>query len=128
MAIGALAVPEPVSHRLHPASEALFLVTADALELGVSAFERIVGELLVGESLNCERLGGVTGVTRALGRAEPKLPSVNVPVATSAVTRRPSVRRPSPAEPILFRRAMAAVTGGFRMSAGQRPSAVVDLR
>ena len=128
MAISALAVPEPVSHHLHPASQALSLVTADALELGVSAFKRIVGQLLVGEGLNGERLRGVTGFTLALGRAEPELPSVNVPVATGAVARRPLVRRSSPAEPILLRRAMAAVTGGFRMSAGQRPSAVVDLR
>ena len=77
-------------------------MTADALELGVSAFKRIVGELLMGEGLHVERLGGVTGVTLALGRAEPKLPRVNVPVATGTVARRPPVRCPSPAEPIPF--------------------------
>lgn len=94
----------------------------------MSAFKRIVGKLLMGEGLHVERLGGVTGVTVALGRAEPKLPGVNVLVATGAVARGPPVRRTAPAEPILSRRAMAAVTGGFRMSASQRPGAVVDLR
>ena len=128
MTVGALPVPQTVSHDLHAASEALLLMTAHAFELGVRSFERIVGELLMGESLNGKRLGSVTGVTRALGRAEPKLPGVNVSVASGAVAWRPAVRRPSPAEPIFFRWAMAAVAGGLGVSAGQRPGAVVDLR
>ncbi len=127
MTIGALAVPKPVSDHLRAVSQALFLVTANALELGVSPFERIVGELRVSECLNGERLGGVAGVTLALGRAEPELPCVHVPVASGAVTRRSAVCRPSPAEPILFRGAMAAVTRRLGVSAGQRPGAVVDF-
>lgn len=127
MTIGALAVPEPVSHHLRPASQALLLVTPPTLELGVGPFERIVGELRVRERLDRERFGGMAGVTLALGRAEPKLPCVHVPVATGAVARRSTVRRPSTAEPILFRRAMAAVAGRLGVGASQRPDAVVDL-
>ncbi len=127
MTVGALAVPEPVSHHSRPASQALLLMTADTLELGVSPFERIVGELCVCERLDRKRLGGVAGVTLALGRAEPELPGVHVPVASGAVTRRSAVCPPSPAKPILFRGAMAAVTRRLGVSAGQRPGAVVDL-
>lgn len=127
MTVGAVAVPKTVSHDLHPASQTLFLVTADAFQLRVSALERIVGELPVGEGLDRERLGDVTGVTLAFGCAEPKLTGVNVPVASRTVARRPAVRRTSPAEPILFRGTMAAVAGRLGVSAGQRPGAVVDL-
>jgi len=127
MTIGALAIPEPVSHHLRPASQALLLVTADALDLGVSAFERIVGELLVGERLDRERLGDMTGVALALGLAEPKLSGVSVLVTTGTVARRSTVGRPPSAEPVRFRGAMAAVTGRFGVRAGQRPGAVVDF-
>lgn len=127
MTVGALAVPEPVAHRSRPAFQALVLMTAHALELGVGPFERIVGELCVCERLDRKRLGGMAGVTTAVGRAEPELPCVHVPVAAGAVARRSTVRRPSTAQPILFRRAMAAVAGRLGVGTGQRPGAVVDF-
>jgi hypothetical protein len=101
-------------------------VAGRTLDLAVSALEGIVRKLLVVESVDLERVGDVTGVTRALGRIETKLPSVNVAVATPALTWRTTVRGPLPALPVLLRGAMATVAGRLRVSAGQRPSAVID--
>jgi len=103
-------------------------VTRHTLDLPVNALERIVRELRVVESRNAERVGGVTHVTRALGRRQTKLPSVNVAVTAPALTWRPAVRGSFATQPILLRRRMATVTGGFRVSTGQRPGGVIDPR
>lgn len=126
MTIRALTIPESVPHGSGAASQALFSMTGSTLELAVSAFERIGRQLRVVESPYLERFRHVTRFTLSLGRRETKLPSVNVTVATGALAWRPAVRSPSATEPIFFRRAMATVTGGFRMSTGQRPQAVID--
>ena len=84
----------------------------------MNAFERIVRQTPMVESLNLESVRDVTRVTGALGRSETKLPRVNVAVAAPALPWRPTVRSPFAAEPVLFRGAVATVAGGFRMSAG----------
>ena len=126
MTIRALAISESVPHRSVTASQALFAVTRRTLDLGVNALERVIRQLLVVESPDLEGICDVTCVTLAFGRSETKLPRVNIAVTPPALTRRSAVRCPFAAQPILFRRAMATVADRFRVSAGQRPSAVID--
>jgi len=103
-------------------------VTRRTRDLPVNALERIVRDLHVVESRNVERVGDVTHVARALGRRQTKLPRVNVAVATPALTWRTAVRGSFATQPILLRRRMATVTGGFRVSTGERPGSVIDPR
>jgi hypothetical protein len=126
MTIRALAISESVSHRSVAASQALFAVTRRTRDLGVNTLERVVGQLFVVERPDLEGISDVTCVTLAFGRSETKLPRVNVTVATSALTWRSAVRRAFAFQSILFRRAMATVADRFRVSACQRPSAVID--
>jgi hypothetical protein len=97
-----------------------------ALDLGVNALERVTRELLVLESVDLERVGDVARLTGALRRRETKLPSVDVAVATPTLTWRPAVRSPLPALPVFLGRGVTTVAGGFRMSTGQRPDAMID--
>jgi len=97
-----------------------------ALDLGVNALERVTRELLVLERVDLERVGDVARLTGALRRCETKLPSVEVAVATPTLTWRPAVRSPLPAHPVLLGRGVTTVAGGFRMSTGQRPDAMID--
>ena len=126
MAICALVVPEPIPHRSDSAAQALFAVTGGTLELAVSTLERIRGQLRVVERLELERFHNVARVALTLGRSKTKLPGVNVTVATRALTRRSAVRSPFSAQPVSFRGSVTTIAGGFRMSAGQRPGAVID--
>ena len=128
MTIRALAISESVSHRSVAASQALFAVTRRALDFGVNTLERVVRQLFVVERPDLEGISDVACVTLSLGRSETKLPCVNVAVATSALTWRSTVRRPFAAQPILFRRTMATIADRFGVSAGQRPSVVIDPR
>ena len=96
------------------------------LDLCVNALERVARELLVVEGVHLERFGDVTRLTCALGRGETKLPGVNVAVATPALARRPAVRSPLPAHPVLLGRGVATVAGRFRVRTGQRPDAMID--
>jgi hypothetical protein len=111
--IRALTVPEPVPRGSGAVPQALSFVTRHALELVVNPFERIVRELCVGESSDREGVSDVTRVTLALGRSEPELPGVGILVAARTLARRPTVRSPSAAQPVLFRGTMATVTSSF---------------
>jgi len=101
-------------------------MAGSTLDLGVNALERVTRELLVLESVDLERVGDVTRLTDALRRRETKLPSVDVAVATPTLTWRPAVCSPFPPHPVLLGRGVTTVAGGFRMSTGQRPDAMID--
>lgn len=126
MTIGALAVSKPISHRARAAPQTLLLVTGNALEVGVLAFERVRRELRMVEGIDLERLGDVTGVAFSFRRSEPELPRVNVAMATRTLARRPRIRRSATAQSILLGRGVTAVTRGLGMGPGERPCAVVD--
>ena len=128
MTIRALAIPESVTHGSTATSQARFAMTPRALDFGVNAFEWIVRQLLVVETLDVEGVSQVTGVTLALRRGETELPRVNVAVAAPALTWRTAVRGASSTQPVLLRRGVATVTGRFRVSACQRPDTVIDPR
>jgi hypothetical protein len=101
-------------------------VTGCACQLFVLAFQRIGRDLCVVERLDLERVREVASVTLALRGSKTKLSGVNVAMASRTLARRTSIRRTPPTRAILRRWGVAAVTGGLRMSAGQRPSAMVD--
>ncbi len=111
MTIGALAIPQPVSHRWRAASQTHLAVTRCARELSVRTFERIRREVLVVESVDLERVRAVAGVTRALGCGESKLPRVHIPMAAPALAWRAAVRCPFAALAVLLRRTVTAIAG-----------------
>ena len=126
MTVRTFAIAESVPHGSGATSQPRFSVTGHALDLAVNALERIARKLRVVECVDLERFGDVTGLTRALGRGETKLPCVNVTVATPALAWRPAVRGPLPAQPVLLRGGVATIARRFRVRAGQRPGAVID--
>jgi hypothetical protein len=128
MTIRALVIPETVPHDPVTASQTLFRVTGHALELFVCAFERVACQLCMIESFDLESRGDVTRIALALGRGESKLPGVHIAVAPGALTRRPTVRSPLPAQAVLFRRAVTAVARCLRVRASKGPNTMVDAR
>jgi hypothetical protein len=103
MAIGTLAIAEPIPHRPLTAPEALVEVTGRACQLLVLAFQGIGRDLCVVERLDLERVRDVASVTLALRRSESKLTGVNVAVASRTFAGRTPVCRAPPARPILRR-------------------------
>jgi hypothetical protein len=92
----------------------------------VNSFERIVRQFLMIEGLDLEGLRDVTPLALALGRRKPKLPSVNVAVASPALTWRAAVGGAFAFQPVLLRGAVATVTSSLRVNPGQGPGAVID--
>jgi hypothetical protein len=126
VAISAFAIPEPIPDGPLTTPQALGEVTGCACECLVLAFEWVVGELRMVQCADLERIGEVAGIALALGRSQTKLSGVNVTVTSSTLARRTAIGRTAPARPVLLRWAVAAVARGLRMSARERPSAVVN--
>lgn len=102
-------------------------MASKALQLRVNALQGIVCELRVIERLDLEGRGDVTHFTLPLGRGEAELTRMNIAMATGAFAWGAPVRGASTAGSVSLRGLMTSITGGFRVSAGQRPAAVIDL-
>ena len=126
VAIGALAVAEPVPNGFLPAPQTLTTVTGDTAQIAMCAFEGIGSQLGVVEGRDLERRGCVTHVTPALGLGEAKLTCMSVAMTAGALAGGAAVGRTATAQAILFGRSVTAVTCSFGVRARERPSAVVD--
>lgn len=127
MAIGACRVAEPVPGDLGAAAQAFFSVTCHTLEIGMHAFEGIVGQLRVVEGLDLEGSGGVAHITLAHRVRQSELSGVHVDVATGAFARRPSIGGPASSRSVARRGLVTTVAARVGVSSGERPRAVIDL-
>ena len=126
MAVRAFSIAEPVSHYPRAITQSFFAMTPDAFQLAVDAFERIVRKANVIERVDLKGRCDMTDLALSRGRCEAKLPGMNVAVAARAFPWSAPVRRATATHPVARRGSMTAIAGGFRMSAGQRPGAVID--